>query len=1340
MRKLTTPFVVLCLLCLGVSADTSTPVSITSFGTALTENFNSLASVGTSTSMPVGWGYVESGTNANTTYTAGTGFSNTGDTYSFGATASAERAFGGLLSGNLVPIVGAQFTNNTGGTITSLAISYTGEQWRLGSAGRTDRLDFQISTNATALNAGTYTDVDALDFNGPISAGSLGPLDGNLPANRRNISSTINGLSIADGASFFIRWTDSNATAADDGLSIDDFSLTASGVAVDQAPAVTVTSPAAGASNVSVDSTIVITFNESVNATAAAFSLSCGGSQAFSQSASPATSFTLTPASNLPFSANCTVGIAADQITDEDGSDPPDQMGANVSFSFGTEAEVVPPPVATNVIINEVDSDNPGIDAAEFVELYDGGAGNTPLDGLTVVFYNGSSDLSYAVFDLDGRTTDANGYFTLGNVAVPGVGLVFGGNFLQNGQDAVALYVGNAADFPINTPVTLAGLQDAVVYDTDDADDAGLLALLNPGEPQVNENGGGDGTGHSIGRCPDGSGGARNSSTYQAATPTPDGSNICPPPPPPPSASVIVISQVYGGGGSAGASHRNDYVELYNRGTVTVDTAGWSLQYAAATGSGWNFNKTPLGGPIAPGEYYLVKLASNGANGAPLPDENVAGLINLSATQGKIAIVDNFDSLVGNCPLSNPHLKDLVGYGAADCGEGATTAPSPSASTAALRLGNGATDTDINASDFATGAPNPRRTAPIVELGPVVLATDPSANGFNAPRDPTIVVTFTEPVAVTDPWFDITCSVTGQHNSHTLAGSGRILDITPNVNLLAGESCTVTLFKDQVRDQDLDDTAPNTDTLSANYVWSFTVASGTAPPYPSSVHLTFGNPTNATADIGHPENYFMDKPEYSLSYNRDLGRANWVSWHLSTEWYGSLTRVDTFRADPAVPPDWYRVQGFDFSGSGFDRGHMVPNADRDKETSIPINQATYLMTNIVAQAPGNNQGPWADLENHLRSLTDAGHELYIVAGPEGIGGSGSQGGVTTTIANGRVTVPANTWKVALVLPKMEGDDVSRVSCATPTIAVVMPNIDTIREENWRIYLTSVDAVEALSGLDLFANLPDAVEYCVEAGIDGNNPPADLDPPVVTCGAADGAWHGGNVTIACTASDGASGLGNPADASFTLVTSVGPGHEDGNAATDTRVVCDAVGNCATAGPIAGNMIDRKAPQITLTTPADGGVYQFNKTVLAAFACVDGGSGAATCAGTVANGAAIDTSSVGAKSFVVTASDAVGNVSSTTVSYAVATGNQKQAATIVITNIPADAGKGGRFTPVVAYSGDGQTHLRSDTPAVCKVHGDTSVRFVGVGTCTVSAWATPSGTYQRADGPQQSFVVQ
>ena len=205
-------------------------------------------------------------------------------------------------------------------------------------------------------------------------------------------------------------------------------------------------------------------------------------------------------------------------------------MDSDFTFSFTTANQV--PPVATNVIINELDSDTPGTDAAEFVELYDGGIGNTPLDGLVVVFYNGSNDLSYAAFDLDGLQTNASGYFTLGNPGVPGVDLVFepgGAGLLQNGADAVALVAGNATDFPNGTVVTTANLLDAVVYDTDDADDAALLALLNPDQPQVNENGGGSGAAQSSQRCPNGVGGARNTSTYVQATPSPDAVNTCGP-------------------------------------------------------------------------------------------------------------------------------------------------------------------------------------------------------------------------------------------------------------------------------------------------------------------------------------------------------------------------------------------------------------------------------------------------------------------------------------------------------------------------------------------------------------------------------------------------------------------------------------------------------------------------------------------------------------------------------------------------------------------------------------------------------------------------------------------
>ena len=175
-------------------------------------------------------------------------------------------------------------------------------------------------------------------------------------------------------------------------------------------------------------------------------------------------------------------------------------------------------------VINEADADQVGTDAGEFVELY--GTPGTSLNGLVVVFFNGSNDLSYAAFDLDTYSLDTNGFFVLGNTAVPNVDLVFAGNLLQNGADAVALYTGNATDFPTNTPVTTANLIDALVYDTADADDAGLLVLLNAGQPQVDEDGLATGTTVSMQRCPDG-GAPRETTSYRLAAPTPGAANSC---------------------------------------------------------------------------------------------------------------------------------------------------------------------------------------------------------------------------------------------------------------------------------------------------------------------------------------------------------------------------------------------------------------------------------------------------------------------------------------------------------------------------------------------------------------------------------------------------------------------------------------------------------------------------------------------------------------------------------------------------------------------------------------------------------------------------------------------
>jgi hypothetical protein len=158
---------------------------------------------------------------------------------------------------------------------------------------------------------------------------------------------------------------------------------------------------------------------------------------------------------------------------------------------------------------------------------------------------------------------------------------------------------------------------------------------------------------------------------------------------------------------------------------------------------------------------------------------------------------------------------------------------------------------------------------------------------------------------------------------------------------------------------------------------------------------------------------------------------------------------------------------------------------------------------------------------------------------------------------------------------------------------------------------------------------------------------DMTPPTVSCAGADGSWHATDVAIACTAADDGSGLADPVDASFSLTTSVPDGTETADATTGSREVCDAAGNCATAGPVGANLVDKRGPTVTFTTPADGATHLLGADVDADYGCGDGGSGLTSCEGTVPSGAAIDTSTVGPHSVTVTGTDQVGNA--TTVSH-------------------------------------------------------------------------------------------
>ena len=173
--------------------------------------------------------------------------------------------------------------------------------------------------------------------------------------------------------------------------------------------------------------------------------------------------------------------------------------------------------------------------------------------------------------------------------------------------------------------------------------------------------------------------------------------------------STMVVSQVFAGGGNANAPYSNDFVELFNRGSTPTDLGGWSVQYASGSGTTWQ--ATQLAGSVQPGGRYLVQLAS-GAVGGALPMPDATGTSNLAVSGGKVALARSATPLAcgGSCS-ADPLVADLVGYGSATDYEGPGAAPAIGNTTAALRAGDGCTDTDANSSDFSASAPSPRNSA-----------------------------------------------------------------------------------------------------------------------------------------------------------------------------------------------------------------------------------------------------------------------------------------------------------------------------------------------------------------------------------------------------------------------------------------------------------------------------------------------------------------------------------------------------------------------------------------------------------------------------------------------------
>lgn len=238
------------------------------------------------------------------------------------------------------------------------------------------------------------------------------------------------------------------------------------------------------------------------------------------------------------------------------------------------------------------------------------------------------------------------------------------------------------------------------------------------------------------------------------------------------------------------------------------------------------------------------------------------------------------------------------------------------------------------------------------------------------------------------------------------------------------------------------------------------------------VYLALGNPSNASA--ADPNNYLMVNQFFALSYNRDKAIPNWAAWRISKAEVGDFPRPnpDPFRPDDRLPKGWKRVTPSDYTGSGFDRGHLAPSADRS--ASVEGMSETFLMTNMTPQTGDLNRGPWQKLEGYLRTLVTRGNDVYIFSGVYGEKGK----------LKNKVSIPTNNWKIAVAVPS--GSPISAINENTRVIAVDMPNVKGIKNADWQVYRTSVRQIEQNTGYKFLSNLPQNLQDVLETKIDTVN--------------------------------------------------------------------------------------------------------------------------------------------------------------------------------------------------------------------------------------------------------------
>ena len=233
-----------------------------------------------------------------------------------------------------------------------------------------------------------------------------------------------------------------------------------------------------------------------------------------------------------------------------------------------------------------------------------------------------------------------------------------------------------------------------------------------------------------------------------------------------------------------------------------------------------------------------------------------------------------------------------------------------------------------------------------------------------------------------------------------------------------------------------------------------------------SIHTELGIPKDADTS----DDYLIIRPQYALSYNKNLNVANWVSWNLNNAWYGDVPRFSgNFIVDTSLPAGFIRAKHTDYSNSGFDRGHMVRSEERT--ATAEDNKSTFIITNILPQTPTLNQQTWLSLEYECERLCKTENkELYVIAG--------GHFPTNPQKLNGVVSVPDSCWKIVVIMDR--GQKLEAVNASTKIIAVMMNNgVYNSSNNNWKYYTTTVRAIEESTGYDFLSDVPKNIQNIIE---------------------------------------------------------------------------------------------------------------------------------------------------------------------------------------------------------------------------------------------------------------------